>query len=125
MECLVLEDSATVQLQLHAAENYENCFQVEGYEGYETISFFLLGHDGIEQQLRVFRASVPQAGVIATSDDDAEQIHSVVSTLPDDGVVFTLSSKGDWQADKLVSVSVVAVETPELNEVFVYIELER
>lgn len=123
-ECLLLEDGAAVELQLHAAENYDNCFKVEGYEGYDTISFFLLGHDGIEQRLRVFRASDPQAGVIVASAEDAEQIHSVVTALPDDGVIFALSPKGDWQGDKLASVSVVALETPGLSEVFVYIELQ-
>lgn len=65
MDCLLLEGSATVELQLHAVENYDNRFKVKGYEGYDTISFFLLGHDGIEQQLRVFRASDPQAGALA------------------------------------------------------------
>lgn len=125
IECLILENGSTVSLQLHALENYDNCFKLEGYEGFDTVTFFMLGHNDIEQRLRAFRASDTRAGILAASANDADQIHRVLSILPDDGLVFTIDPKGNWQDDKLVYVGVEAIKTPMSNEVYVYIELEN
>lgn len=120
-ECLTLEEDAEVELRLRYSERYDNCFQLGGYEGHDTVAFFLLGHEGVEQGLEVFQTNNPEAGVIASSDDKTDPMNSVRSPLPEGGVMFSVKPKGGWYADKMLDVSVFEGR----DEVFVYIGLRR
>ncbi|WP_126797912.1 hypothetical protein [Aliidiomarina soli] len=116
-ECVTLEEDAEVELRLRFAEGYDNCFQINGYEGHDTLAFFLLGHEGVEQGLEVYQADTPEAGVIASFDDRTGPMNSVRSPLPEGGVMFSVKPKGDWYGDKIIDVNVLEGR----DEVFVYI----
>lgn len=120
IECLNLVEGEEVELRLRAEGDFENCFRIEGYDSHDTVAFFLLGHNDIEQYLSVYNANAPEEGPIASSDDNAPQMHSVISPMSESGVVFTVSSKDQWRSDKVIYVSYI--EGPD--ELFVYIGIK-